>query len=676
MISGNPLRGAAGGSPLPGILVILLACFLAVPARSEEAPPVSPSLVDTTPVLRPEGSPLRPPPAAIPGTENGAAGPVPPEVPLRSLWLSEDAYQGGRRGEAFSRFMDLAYSGADGERKGFVWMRIGDLLLARGEFQQALGAADKAISLSRGRYFVLSSMELKFRVLRNLRRMTEARQIAASLLDEGFVLAEPSELLAAMARADVAGGNLVEGLEEFRRAIARAPGPEEASALRREREGVIESLSSVRTLRDAAEAEEDPAVKGHLFLVLGRVATREGYSGMGAWALERAVREGGEKGEEAARRLYRIEQIVASRPKIVGILPLSGKFSDLGFGILAGAEVALRQARGGAPDLFFPVLRWRDTAGQPDRASREFEEASRDATVVGFLGPLTGEEGVSVSMAFGPDAPPVLYLGQKTIPEKPFLYRFGLAPIQEARAVMGRFSRNGIRELIFLHPENGYGWGFAEAVKDAAREQGIVLAKTVHYPPDTSDFTEVIRRAVGSRAFAEFSENREKGKAMELPEGGIVIADRWDRFFLLASQLRYYNVYLPLAGFSGAVNAELLRRGGEAIRGAVFSVDYDGAVPGEPADRFRDQYRKQMGYPPGRFEAVGFDGATLLSEAYRLEAWKEGSRPAGEAVREWLPTMKTFRGITGLFRFGPSGEIFRDLYLLRVESGRLVPADG
>jgi len=120
--------------------------------------------------------------------------------------------------------MDLAYSGADGERKGFVWMRIGDLLLARGEFQQALGAADKAISLSRGRYFVLSSMELKFRVLRNLQRMTEARQIAASLLDEGFVLAEPSELLAAMARADVAGGNLVEGLEEFRRAIARAPG--------------------------------------------------------------------------------------------------------------------------------------------------------------------------------------------------------------------------------------------------------------------------------------------------------------------------------------------------------------------------------------------------------------------------------------------------------------------
>ena len=75
----------------------------------------------------------------------------------------------------------------------------------------------------------------------------------------------------------------------------------------------------------------------------------------------------------------------------------------------------------------------------------------------------------------------------------------------------------------------------------------------------------------------------------------------------------------------------------------------------------------------GRLEAVGYDGAALLSEAYRLEAWKDEPRPAGAAVREWLPMMKIFRGVTGLFRFGPSGEMYRDLSLMRVESRRLVP---
>lgn len=672
MIVGLPFRVPTVRRRILGASFLLLGLVAALPSRAEEAPPAAPSLADVMPVLRPGTFPESPPGTGTTGTENAAV--EPPQFPLLPFWQAETSWQEGQAAEALSRFLDLAYNAADGERMGFVWMRVGDLLLARGEFQQALEAADKAISLSRARFLVLSSMELKFRVLRNLQRMSEARQIAASLLEERYALAEPSELFAAMARADVAGGKVTRGLDEFRRAIARARGPEEASSLGEERNAVIESLSSIPVLREAAEAEEEPAVQGHLFLVLGRLAVREGFSGMGAWALERSARAGGEYGEEAARRLYRLEQVVASRPKIVGILPLSGRFADLGFGILAGAEVALRQARGGAADPFFPVLRWRDTAARPDRARREFEAASRDGTVVGFLGPLTGEEGYSVSMAFGPQSPPVLFLGQKTIPEKPFLYRFGLTPIQEARAVMERFSRDGIQDLLLLHPENGFGWGFSEAVKIAAKEKGIVLAKTVHYPQDTNDFTEVIRRAVGSRAFSEYSGAREKGKAMELPMGGIIIADRWDRFFLLASQLRYYNIYLPLAGFSGGIRREELQRAGDAVNGAVFSVDYDAAVPGEPAERFREQFRKQMGTDPGRFEAVGYDGATLLSEAYRLEAWKEGVRPAGEAVREWLPTMKTFRGITGLFRFGPSGEIVRDLYLMRVEAGKLVPA--
>src|SRR3989304_4822858 len=92
---------------------------------------------------------------------------------------------------------------------------------------------------------------------------------------------------------------------------------------------------------------------------------------------------------------------------------------------------------------------------------------------------------------------------------------------------------------------------------------------------------------------------------------------------------RYYHVYLPMAGVSGGVSDALIRRGGEAVNGAVFSLDYADALPGPQGDRFRKNFREGMGYAPSRFEAVGYDGATLLSEAYRLEPWEEESRPAG-----------------------------------------------
>lgn len=660
-MTGTPVgRPAIRFRRVAGILGLLLAIGCAGASAAEEPPPLAPSLVEAVPVLRPgKGGPGSPA--------------VPAEMPLLAFWQAESAFHAGQPAEALSRFLDLAYGGPDDERKGFVWMRVGELLLYRGEYQQALEAADRALSLSRGKFLVLSSMELKFRILRALQRMPEARQVAASLLAQRFVFAEPAVLLAVMARADAAGGDLPRGLEEFRLAIAAARSPEEAADLRKEREGLIDALTSIPALRVAAEAESEAEVRGHLYLVLGRHAARAGYPGMGAYALEHAARAGGERGEEAARQLYRLEQIIASRPKIVGILPLSGRHADIGFATLSGAEVALRRAQGNTSDLFFPVLRWRDSAGHPEIARREFEAAARDETVVGILGPLTGEEGYSVSMVFGPGSPPVLYLGQKAIPDKPFLFRFGLTPILEARTVLEHFSRQGATELLLFHPRNGYGEGFAEAVRTVAKEQGIVLPKTVSYDPDTNDFTETIRKAVGSRAFTEHSGTKEKGKAMQLSEQGIVIADRWDKLFLLASQLRHYNVYLPIAGFSGGISDELIRRGGEAVNGAVFSLDYADAVPGPQGELFRKHFREGMGYAPSRFEALGYDGAMMLSEAYRLESWKEESRPAAAAIREWLPTMKTFRGVTGLFRFGPSGEMYRDLSLMRVESRRLVP---
>lgn len=666
---GRRFRSAAG-------LVLVLAAVAAAPSAAREPAPVPASPGRTVPVPRPrELSPAAASPAQ-PATGIAGWTDAPPGVPVGSLWEAESAYQAGRHGDALPRFLDLAYNSPDDERKGFVWMRVGELLLARGELHPALEAADKAVSLSRAPFLVLSAMELKYRVYLGLQRTDDAREIAAILLDRRYVFAEPFVLLAVMARADMAEGNVRRALAGFRRAAAAARNPEEAGVVRRERDLFIEGLSSIPVLRDAAEAEEEPEVRGLLYLVFGRVAAAKGFAGMAAYALDRAARAGGARGEEAGRQLRRMESGLGSRPKIVGLVPLSGQHADIGFSVLSGAEVALRQARGETPEPFLPVLVWRDTGAEPERARWEFQTAALDGTVVGFLGPLTGEEGHSVSAAFDDRSPPALYLGQKTIPEKPFLYGFGLTPLQESRAVLGHLARSGISDLLLMHPANGYGRGFSEAVVAAAREADVRVAKTVSYDPETNDFTEVIRKAVGSRAFSAHSATRKKGKAMALPMGGAVIADRWDRVFLLASQLRYYNVYLPLAGFSGWSGGDLVRRSGEAIQGAVFSVDYSAAVPGIQAERFRSAFQDAFGVAPSRFEAVGFDGATLFAEAYRLEAWKKGERPAGEAVRDWLPTLRTFRGVTGLFRFGPSGEMHRDVHLMRVDSGLLVPAGG
>ncbi|OGP75857.1 MAG: hypothetical protein A2Z13_01170 [Deltaproteobacteria bacterium RBG_16_64_85] len=635
-----------------GAFALILLAVVCVASWGEELP--LPPAAETVPVARP-------------------AAPSPSRaLPIAPFWRAETEFQAGRTDEALSHFLDLAYNYPDDERKGFVWMRVGEMLLAKGEIEPALSAADKAILLSRARFLALSAMDLKFRVYQRMQWKSEARQVAAYLLDQQYIHADPPKLLAVMARADLERGRVGQAMGLFRRAAETARTPEETARIRAERDALIAGLTDMAALREAAEGEEEAGVKAHLFLTMGKLASRKGFTGMAAFALEKAAGAGGTGSQEAAEQLFRLEKIIASRPKIVGLVPLSGKLADIGFAVLSGAEIALQQSRQKGTDPLLPVLRWMDTGGQPDRARKEFLGAASDRSVIGFLGPLTGEEGRSVGVAFGPKSPPVLYLGQKGIQEKPFLYGFGLSPTTEARAVLAYLQRSGQSNLLLLYPDNGYGKGFAEAVAAAAQESGIRVGKTVSYPPEAKDFTEVIRKAVGQTAFAREAKTKEKGKGMKLRQEAILIADRWDRVFLLASQLRYYNVYVPLAGFSGWNDEELIRKAGDAVAGAVFSVDYADAIPGTQGEKFRTEYREALRSAPSRFEAMGYDGAMLLAEAYDLNAGKEG-RSAGEASREQIPRLKTFRGVTGAFQFGPSGEMRRKVFLLRVELGNFVP---
>ncbi len=592
-------------------------------------------------------------------------------TPIAAFLRAETDFAAGRREEALRGFLDIAYSGPDDERKGYVWMRVGEILLARGELDKALEAADKAVRLSRARYLALAAMELKLIIYQKMDWTSEARQMAGYLIDQKYVDANVPSLLSLMARADARAGKVGSALGLYRRAIAATTGPEEAIGLSSERESLIDGTVDLAALRGAAEVEGDPDVRSHLFFALGRAAARKGFYGMARYAFERSTVEGRKRAKEAAEGLFRVEKIVSGRPKIVGLVPLSGKHSDLGFSVLSGAEVALAPGRFNGQGGGTPVIRWVDTGGEPDRARAEFLAGAADGTVIGFLGPITGEEGRSVSAAFGPSFPPVLYMGQKAIPGKPFLYGFGLSPAEEARAVLSLLAREKVVDLLLLYPENGYGKGFADAVSKAAGETGVRIVQAIGYAPEARDFTDVIRKAVGAAIFRKQSRTKEKGKAMKLPLDGIVIADRWDRVFLLATQLNYHNVYLPLAGFSGWNNEELLRKAGNAVAGAVFSVDYSDAIPASQGDRFRKEFQEAMHSAPTRFEAMGYDGALLLAEAFPMEGG--AGKPLGEAMRERIPRLKNYSGVTGGFLFTPAGDVRRKVSLLRVNLGNFVP---
>lgn len=591
-----------------------------------------------------------------------------------ALAAAEADFRAGRSGEALAKFRALTASALDDERRGFAWARIGELLLAADDLDGALSAVDSALLATRARYLVLSAMDLKMRIARRLpERTAEVRDLAGYLIDQKFVDGDQSALRSVMARAEAGAGRLARAMSLYREAVEAARSPEEAARLQGERDALIDAVGNPAALFEAAEAEADPEVRGRLYYTLGRDAMKSGYLGLSGWAFDRSARAGGPKAREAAEHLFRLDKILSARPKIVGLMPLSGKLAETGFSVLLGAEVGLRQGRrGDAEGNGSPILRWVDTGGVPDRARKEYVTWSADRTVLGFIGPLTGEEGRSVAAAFNPRSAPLLYLGQKSVIEKPFLYPFGLSPLQEARAVLGNLARRGATDVFLFAPENGYGKGYSEAVAAAAKENGVRIVKTLGYDPGTRDFSKLIRTAVAGSPVARQARNRGRGKGGKPLSGAILIADRWDRVFLIASQLRYYDVFLPLAGFSGWGDEELIRKAGDAVGGALFSVDYADAVPGSQADRFRREFRDAVRVSPSRFEAMGYDASAMFASAWAIDGGRE-ARNAADAMRDRIARMKGFAGVTGSFTFGLAGDMKRRVSLLKVELGNFVP---
>jgi ABC-type branched-subunit amino acid transport system substrate-binding protein len=588
----------------------------------------------------------------------GDGGPRIPYCPAKSpeatlLRRGEAAWAAGRADEAWTRYRELLLVPGDDERKGLAWRRVGEILLSRGDSEGALAAADNAARASRGRYHVLSSMELRLRALLVLpRRGAEVHDLASYLLDQGYPLSDGAAVFEAAGKAEGEEGKITRAVADYGRAIDLAS-PAEGARIAAARDALLERTEDLYSLRQAAEAA-DAEDRPRIFLALGKAAARKGFNGMAAWGYERAARAGGEGGNEAAERLFRLEKILSGRPRIVGIVPLSGKLADAGFAVLAGAEASLLRRR---DDPSAPVLKWVDTGGLPDQARREYVAAAADRSTVAVIGPLSGEEGKAVAASLVQKGPPVFYLGQKAVAERPPLYAFGLTPQQEARAVLSWLARTGRgAEAVLLGPDNGYGRGYAEAVALAAKETGVKVGKNVLYPPDTRDFSKIIRASVAPSA------SRRKGAVL-------LLADRWERVFLLASQLRYFEVRNLLAGFSGWNDPALARKAKEALSGAVFSADYSDSVPGSQGDRFRTDFRQAAGTAPTRFEAMGYDCATLLQRAAETG---EG-RPSGEGMRAGLARLRYFTGVTGSFTFGAAGEMKRKVTLLRSELGTFTP---
>ena len=344
--------------------------------------------------------------------------------------------------------------------------------------------------------------------------------------------------------------------------------------------------------------------------------------------------------------------------KVGVILPLSGRYSVYGESVQHGIECAagVFEPCIGAGNVQLLI---KDSRGIMETAVQAVNElASQD--VIAIIGPI-------LSATSGPAAERAQELG---IPMISISQRESLASIgdyifrntvtsesQVTTIVDYAVGRKNLKKFIILYPKNRKGNEYRDLFDQAVREAGGRVVAAHGYSSNRVEFASDIR-----------------GIELNPYEGGksydaIFIPDSFAIIGYLAPTLAMMGVEnVRFLGISRWDDPRLIKFGGKYVEGAVFPQPFDKRSADYRVRDFITRFTGAYGMEPTLLEALGYDSLKMVVEA---AAGSGATRRA--SLRHALESMSDFHGVTGRVSFDASGNATRQLSLLKVSSGSIVP---
>jgi ABC-type branched-chain amino acid transport systems, periplasmic component len=356
--------------------------------------------------------------------------------------------------------------------------------------------------------------------------------------------------------------------------------------------------------------------------------------------------------------------------RVALLVPLSGRYADIGTGMLNAAQMAVFDV---ADDRLQLVPY--DTGGGPEGAKAAAKKAvASQATLI--LGPLLSVSTRAVRPVAKEANIPVISFSSDRKVGGDSVYIIGFAPETEVDRVMTYAADNGARRFVILGPRDTYGDTVSQEAKKLAKERGFTIVRTELYDPKTTNFGLIIDRL---RLIQPATPQPLPPAPSQMPGSGgttaapapfvapppplafdaMLIADGGDRLRALTKQLAEKGL--------GPEQVRVLGTGAWDEPSLAKEPSLAGAWIAAPEPSFRDafeaRYRELYGKAPPRLATLGYD-STALAAVLARDRGREGH------TNGWLTNPDGFFGRDGLFRLVPEGYADRRLAILQIAGDR------
>lgn len=212
-------------------------------------------------------------------------------------------------------------------------------------------------------------------------------------------------------------------------------------------------------------------------------------------------------------------QIQGKSWKIAVLVPRTGRYKSFGDSVLNGIMLAMEQANqaGGSHKPMSVVVR--DTAGDPIKAVKWFQELSKDNSLDAVIGPLVTAEIAAVAPlavqqkvalitpSIGPGD--MYSLG-------PYLFSNSMTNEMQGKS-MAQYAVEhlGMKRFAVLAPADGYGQTLADSFQRTVEALGGTLTASQTYPPGSTDFKKQLVSLGGQDPESCKENDRENARRLE-----------------------------------------------------------------------------------------------------------------------------------------------------------------
>ena len=395
---------------------------------------------------------------------------------------------------------------------------------------------------------------------------------------------------------------------------------------------------------------------------------------------------------QARQRINKIATRSKVNPRTVGvILPLSGRYSHIGYQALWGIQLALGIKGGENPEnIRLAVV---DSRGEAEAARQGVKRLIEENHSVAILGGLLSKTAYAAAIQAQELGVPFIALSQKDglTDIGPYIFRNALTvDAQLDSLIETAMTKMDFNRFAILYPNDSFGVKMSNLFWKKIKQKGGVVTGAQPYLPGETDFKEPIQKLVGTfyledrkREYSErlkewYGKNPANKKRRGKPPVGLLppIVD-FDAIFIpdtpkaigqIAPMLAYNDVNnVFLIGTNIWNSQEFLRRGQAFVSRSLFTDGFYAKDEAFVSSRFYQDYLDTFEKAPSNFSLMGYDSGMVIKTALAQGLQNRSDFAKALTRNEDIP------GALNSLSLNSKKEFVRPVVTLTVRKGEIVP---